>query len=125
MIVDTDVLIWDLRGSEAARTTLAQAAPFSLSVVTYMELLHGLRNKTELQALRRQLRRWGATILQIDENISSRAMLYVEEFFLSHAVTMADALIAATALVHHDAVLTANAKHYRPIPGVQVTEFVA
>ncbi len=50
MIVDTDVLIWDLRGNELA--------PFSISVVTSMEVLQGMRNKEELRAFLRRLTRW-------------------------------------------------------------------
>jgi predicted nucleic acid-binding protein len=123
VIVDTDVLIWDLRGHEAARDALSGVAPFNISVVTYIELLQGMRDKAELRALRRQLQRWAVTILHIDGNISTRAMLYVEEYYLSHSVAMADALVAATAVVHHESVMTANERHYRPIPNLPIVSF--
>ncbi|HBL86991.1 MAG TPA: VapC toxin family PIN domain ribonuclease, partial [Alcanivorax sp.] len=42
MLVDTDVLIWNLRGDPAAAEALDSAPGFCLSAVTYMELLQGL-----------------------------------------------------------------------------------
>jgi len=44
-------------------STIARQVPFPISVVTYMELLYGIRNKRELQALQRQSRRWSVTVL--------------------------------------------------------------
>src|SRR5690606_14429250 len=98
MLVDTDVVIWNLRGNKRAAKVLDQAARFSLSAVTYMELVQGLRDKTELQVLRRGIRLRGCEIIAIDNDISVRAMYLMENFSLSHNLQMADALIAATAL---------------------------
>lgn len=123
MIIDTDVLIWDLRGDTAARSIIAQQVPFGISVVTYMELLQGIRNKQELQALRRQLQRWSVTIFQISPDVSSRAMFYVENYCLSHTMQLADALIAACAVEIGETLLTANAQHYRHVPELRVSGF--
>ncbi len=48
MIIDTDVLIWYMKGNEKAYKTIEIANTFFLSVVTYMELVQGMRNKKEL-----------------------------------------------------------------------------
>ena len=53
-----------------------------------------------------------------------RSMLYVEEFSLSHSMQLADALIAATAVQYNEVLLTANDKHYRHIPNIQLKRFV-
>jgi len=74
MLVDTDVLIWYLRGNEKAREIIDGLPSFSISVVTYMELVQGMRNKRELTELRRALRDWKAKIVYINEEISSKAM---------------------------------------------------
>lgn len=60
MIVDTDILIWYLRGNQEAQRFLDSCEPVLLSAVTYMELVQGMRNARELQVLRRTLRqkRW-------------------------------------------------------------------
>jgi hypothetical protein len=60
LIVDTDVLIWYLRGNEKAFNTIENLERFSLSVVTYMELVQGMRNKNELNSLRQALHAWNA-----------------------------------------------------------------
>ena len=39
MIFDTDVMIWFLRGNEKAVDLVEKSMPFSISIVTYMELL--------------------------------------------------------------------------------------
>ena len=115
MLIDTDVLIWYLRGHEKARRTIEKAGRFSLSVVTYMELVQGMSDKKELARFRRSMRAWDAKVVYIDHEISAKAMIYVEEHFLSHSLQLADALVAATAVQCGIPLLTANAKHYRVI----------
>jgi predicted nucleic acid-binding protein len=125
LIIDTDVLIWYLKGNEKAKKVIVEHLPFDISVVTYMELVQGMRDKAELRLLLRQLQLWSVRILHIDTNISGRAMFYVEELFLSHAVQLADALIAASAVEHGEPLLTANDKHYRHVPNLQLKVFRA
>ena len=123
MIVDTDVLVWYLRGNPRAAESLEAAGRFSISAVTYMELVQGMRNKEELRHLRMTLGAWSTEVLQIDEVVSTRAMLYVEQYSLSHGMRLADALIAATAVAHGSALLTGNSRHYRAIPDLVIEEF--
>ena len=47
MLVDTDVLIWYLKGNENAYQVIENSSNFFISVVTYMELVQGMRNKKE------------------------------------------------------------------------------
>ena len=56
MLVDTDVLIWYLKGNNNARQEIAALSGFFISVVTYIELVQGMRNKQELIALRRAVK---------------------------------------------------------------------
>jgi len=123
MLVDTDVLIWNFRGSERAAQALDQLAAISLSAVSYMELLQGLRDKSELRALRQAIRYWRADILHLDHDISSRAMYLVETYSLSHGLQIADALIASTALSVGLPLFTANDKHYRFIDDLEIKIF--
>jgi len=123
VLVDTDVLIWNLRGDPAAAEALDSAAGFYLSAVTYMELLQGLRDSRELRLLRQALRYWDARVLHLNEEISARAMFLVEEYALSHNMQMADALIAAGALYLGLPLLTANDRHYRHIDGLDLRIF--
>lgn len=100
MLVDTDVLIWYLKGNDNARQEIEALSGFFISVVTYIELVQGMRNKQELVALRRALRLWNAKVLYISEDISAKAMFYVEQYYLSHSMQLADALISATAVAN-------------------------
>jgi hypothetical protein len=98
--------------------------PFSISVVTYIELVQGMRNKKELSRFINQLSKWNVNIIQINQDISTRAMIYVEEYFLSHSMELTDALIAATSINSSEVLLTANDKHYKYIPNIQICKFV-
>ena len=123
MLVDTDVLIWNFRGNRRAADLLDASPRFGLSAVTYMELVQGMRNKRELQLLRQALHYWEARVLPISESISARAVFLVEEYALSHSMQMADALIAATAIDHGRVLHTANDRHYRHIPDLDIERF--
>jgi predicted nucleic acid-binding protein len=123
MLVDTDVLVWYLRGYNEARVVIKQLPGFSISVVTYIELVQGMRNKQELIELKRNLNQWNTKILYLTEEISIKASDYVDQYYLSHSMQLGDALIAATAAVNEREVFTGNVKHYRFLPDISVKEF--
>lgn len=77
MLVDTDVLIWYLRGNEKATIFLDSLRELKLSAITWMELVQGCRNRLELERLKKDLSRRQAVILQFSEAISERAMTLV------------------------------------------------
>jgi predicted nucleic acid-binding protein len=51
VIIDTDVLIWYLRGNENTQKIINANIPFKISVINYMELIQGKKGKRELQIL--------------------------------------------------------------------------
>ena len=53
VLVDSDVLIWTLRGNPAALATMQSLNGWYISAVSYMELAQGCRNKAELKAIQR------------------------------------------------------------------------
>ncbi len=123
MLIDTDVLIWYLRGNENSYLAIEKAGSFYISVVTYMELVQGMRSKQELSELQKALQLWGTKILYISENISTKAMFYVEQYYLSHSMQLADALIGATAVAHAYPIMTGNDKHYKAIKDIEIKIF--
>lgn len=123
MLVDTDVLIWNLRGNARAAAVLDVAPDLLISSVTYMELIQGMRNQGELRALRQAMQFWGAEVVHVNGAISARACFLMEERFLAQSIGLADALIAATAIELGEPLLTANAKHYRGIEGLDLDVF--
>ena len=123
LLIDTDVLIWYMRGNESAYKAIEDNLLFSISVVTYIELVQGMRNKDELNCLRKTLKDWETKILYISEEISAKAMFYVEQHYLSHSLQLVDALIGATAVSYGLPILTGNDKHYKVIKHVQIKKF--
>ena len=123
MLIDTDVLIWYMKGNEKAYKAIENSNNFFMSVVTYMELVQGMRNKNELNKLRRAIHAWNSKILYISEEISVKAMFFIEQHYLSHSILMADALIGATAVAYGLPILTGNDKHYKILKGVQIKKF--
>ena len=123
MLVDTDVLIWHLRGYPQATRRLDELGALTLSAVSYLEVLQGMRNKAELVAVKKMLTYRGATLLAVSEGITQRAIELMEAITLSHGLQMGDALIAATALDHGLPVLTANVKHFGAVQGLKVEAF--
>jgi len=123
MVIDTDVLIWYMKGNKNAFKTIEDSKNFFISVVTYMELVQGMRDKNELNKLRRALHVWNSKILYISEEISVKAMFFVEQHYLSHSIQLADALIGATAISHGLPILTGNDKHYKILKDLQTKKF--
>jgi len=123
MMIDTDVLIWYMRGNNNAYKAITSNIPFKISLINYLELVQGMRNKNELKALQKQLMLWSTEIIQINEGISANAMFLVENYCLSHSMETGDAIIAATALKNNEVLLTANSKHYSFIPNIQIQKF--
>ncbi len=124
MLVDTDVLIWHLRGYPQATRRLDELDALTLSAVSYLEVLQGMRNKAELVAVKKMLQHRAATLLPLSEAITQRAIELMESLTLSHGLQMGDALIAATAIEHQLPVLTANVKHFGAVAGLTVEAFV-
>lgn len=123
MLIDTDVLIWYMRGNEKAYKLIEGLNNFYISVVTYIELVQGMRNRQELTELRRAIRNWNCKIIHINEEISTKAMFYVERLFLSNSLQLADSLIATTSIVNGLKILTANDKHFKIIKELEIKKF--
>jgi len=88
-----------------------------------MELIQGMRNKQELNILKSTLKSWDVKILYINEEVSSKALFYMQEYFLSHSMQLADSLIGATATTYGLTLITANDKHYKIIKGLEMEVF--
>ena len=123
MVLDTDVMIWFLRGNEHALDTVMNVVPFSVSIVTYMELLQGMRNKQELESMKKAFKEMGVRIIPLTESISYRAADYVEKYALSNSMEMADALIAGTCVELNETLITANDKHYKVVDELPINVF--
>jgi predicted nucleic acid-binding protein len=114
ILVDSDILIEVLRGRklEVARLwadTVAANEPLFYSPVTLAEIRHGMRTQ-ERESIERVFS--SMICVQIEIEIGARAGDYLRAFHASHAIELGDALIAATASVHHLDLWTQNRKHF-------------
>jgi len=120
ILVDTDVLIEILRGSEWAVACVSElhrtGVQFLFSPVTRAEIVHGMRPGEERQI---NLLLSAMEPLPITDTAGDRAGGYLRAFHRSHGVQMGDALIAASAVLARAALLTCNRKHY-PMPDIAV-----
>jgi len=123
MIFDTDILIWVLRGSAKAARLVDETPVRRISVVTFMELLQGARDKRESRLIKAFLSDFGFLTLPLTENIGHRAAIYVEEYGLGSGLRTADALIAATAAEHGLALCTGDRAHYHAIRDLALEPF--
>ncbi|MCF6284064.1 MAG: type II toxin-antitoxin system VapC family toxin [Candidatus Hydrogenedentes bacterium] len=123
MLFDTDVIIWALRGSTRAAAAIDRADSLELSMVSYMELVRGARNKRELHSTKAALANLDFQVLALSENIGHRASIYLEEYALKSNIGIPDALIAATAVENGQPLCTANAKDYRSITELELKVF--
>lgn len=122
-LIDSDVFIWYFRGNIKAAKLIDNLTSIAISSIVYMELLQGMRNRRELNTFKAFIRKRAIECLPITPEITSRAIYFLELFSLSHGLRMADALIAATADIHGEILITANDAHYRMIPSLTIQIF--
>ncbi len=124
MIFDTDIVIWFLRGNQEAAQALAASPRESrfISVISYMELVQGIRDKAELKLLKEMLPSAALNILPLSEHIGRLASELMDSYKLSAGLEVQGALIAATAIAHQDTLYTGNVKHFKGL-GMDLKEF--
>ncbi len=122
ILCDTNILIELYKNNPQIITELHQIRVnnIAISVITQSELYFGALNKTELNNIKKHLNL--IHIFPLDLTISNQFMELMETYSLSHKLTIPDALIAATALVHEMELYTLNRKDFRFIKGLKLYE---
>lgn len=123
MLFDTDIFIWAQRGNSGAARLMNQTPRRLVSAISWMEFLQGARNVAEFRMSKKFLLDLGFETVPVTEEASHRAMVYIEQFALSHGLTAPDALIAATAVELQVPLVTSNAKHFKAIPSLELKVF--
>lgn len=114
IIVDTDILIDVGRGIQEAIEYVQekeQLHSIAISTITCLELLVGAQNKREQQNVERFLQRFWH--VKVNETISDVAIDLIRQYRLSHGLLLADAMIAATAIVLQSPLASKNQRDYR------------
>ena len=113
MIFDTNVFIDYFRGLKNAQKIFSQHSELGMSVVSYYEILQGIRNKTELKHFYDFLQDRNIQPLLFDEKQSLFCRILMEKYCLSHGLRMTDAMIASCCITHQEPFTTANIKDFR------------
>jgi tRNA(fMet)-specific endonuclease VapC len=122
ILCDTNILIEFYKNNPAVVQELRTIGQDSIaiSIITQAELYYGAVNKQELLSIRRHL-----SLIHrypLDLAASLKFIDLMETFSLSHKLSIPDALIAATALVHDVAIYTFNRRDFHFIPGIHLHE---
>ena len=125
MILDTNIIVWVLRGHPRAiafvdRLPLAER---NFSSVSHLELLRGCRDKTDMQRTLKLLEDELAEIVPLDEKITKLAIGLMEMYALSRRPGIPYLLIAATAMARGELLATGNIKDFDHIPGLRLKPF--
>jgi hypothetical protein len=119
ILCDTCVLVDFVNGRSEQITELkANAIQLFINPVIELELLQGARNKAELLRLEKIVAMF--YIVEMPAEVIDVARQLIKLYSLSHGLRLADALIAATALVYELDLLTDNVKDFRFIPELQL-----
>lgn len=119
VLIDSSPWIDLLSGSPTAESQLLEAwlrdgVPVATTGIVLQEVLQGARTDREVNLLRDRLGR--LPFLRADKEIHvEAARLYRKARARGWVVPGADALIAATAVVHGVALLTADGRHFRAL----------
>lgn len=130
MIVDTDVLIDLMRSDERATRAVgrleSERVPLHVSSVSLFELYHGVERVDNPADRRRRIEAvlGSKRAYPADDAVMKKAgridgRLAAE----GRAIGMGDTIIAATALVHEESVLTRNVAHFERIDGVEIESY--
>jgi predicted nucleic acid-binding protein len=113
ILCDTNIFIEIYRNNLDIIQSVKSIGQHNIAVsdVTCAELLFGARNKKELQTIRKDLNK--LTVLPINEGISTMAVQLIEKYALSHRLSMPDALIASTAIIHNFELYSLNLKDFK------------
>jgi tRNA(fMet)-specific endonuclease VapC len=108
ILCDTNILIEFYKGNSEIIGELHKAglSNLAVSVVTIGELFYGARDKAEL--------------IKIQKHLALMKQIQLDEYALSHRLSVPDALIAATALSQDIPVFTLNLRDFRYISDLKL-----
>ena len=120
ILCDTNILISVFSGR---KDTIEQFEKIGLdniilSSVTVMELYQGMTNKRELAEMKRKISPY--VVVQINDEISAKAIELMDLYNLSHNLQIADALIGASAIVYELDFYTYNLKDFQFMPNIKL-----
>jgi tRNA(fMet)-specific endonuclease VapC len=120
ILCDTNILIEFYKNNASIVQELGHIGQdqLAISAITQAELYFGALNRAELAKIKQHLSL--LHLFPIDVSISNTFLQLMETYSLSHQLSLPDALIAATALVHDLRLYTLNVKDFQFIAGLEL-----
>ncbi len=114
IVIDTDILIWILKGNEEIKRRFTQlitetSGHVFITPVQIAEIYAGIKEKERIKT---ENFLESLNIVDIDKQVGKLAGDFINNYGKSHNVTIADALIGASAKVNSFKLWTLNKKHY-------------
>lgn len=125
ILCDTDIMIEFYKDNSQIIQELRYIQPYNIAIsaITSAELYFGALNKIELEKIKKHLSK--ISCFPLDRAISQQFIQLMETYSLSHKLSIPDAIIAATALVHNMELYTRNIKDFRFIADIQLYQTVS
>ncbi len=121
ILIDTDILIKVFRGDNQKKKILDNnSGKLAVSIITYFELLSGLKTKQRIIDLNKQMKAYD--VIHLSEAISQKAFKIFQKYIAVYNMAPADALIASTAIENGLQLLTDNNKDFNFIKELQLFE---
>ena len=112
ILVDTDILIKVFRGDTKKKKILDDnKGNLSISVITYFELLSGLKTRQRIIDLNKQMKAYN--IIHLSERISIKSLVLYQKYLTANNIGLPDALIASTAIINNLELLTDNYQDFK------------
>lgn len=116
ILLDSSVVIDIWRKGESAWPELATSTNH-VNTVSYIEFLQGANRRQKKEAIE-LLNRYGN--VRLDEKTSDLAITLIDKHSETDGLRLADALIAATCIVHDLCLLTLNRRHFQKIANLKL-----
>ena len=127
-LIDTDTLIYNLKGNEAVKDNLKRHLedPLKISVITLMELYFGAYKSEKVSVNLAKVRTLENTFEIIETNKNSAETYGMLKASLEKSGTSLDdfdLIIASCALAYNLTLVTNNVKHFNRIEGLKLTNW--
>lgn len=114
IVIDTDVLIFILRGIEIIKRRFTELVVETegyvfITPIQIAEIYAGVREKEKVKT---EHFLESFSVIDIDKKVGELAGVFINKFGKSHNVTMADSLIGAATEINGFKIWTLNRKHY-------------
>lgn len=114
IVIDTDVLIFILRGIEIIKRRFTELVVETegyvfITPIQIAEIYAGVREKEKVKT---EHFLESFSVIDIDKKVGELAGVFINKFGKSHNVTMADSLIGAATEINGFKIWTLNKKHY-------------